>query len=81
MSDDWEFEVAYFIHDDLRIVDVSLNISDLGVLINSILITGIRSVVLGKIGENKEFYVIIPGKANALGDIEDFPRLVDMGMD
>lgn len=81
MSDDREFEVAYFIHDDLRIVDVSLNISDLGVLINSILITGIRSVILGKIGENKEFYVTIPGKANALGDIEDFLRLVDMGMD
>lgn len=81
MSDDWEFEVAYFIHDGLRIVDVSLNISDLGVLINSILITGIRSVILGKIGENKEFYVTIPGEANALGDIEDFLRLVDMGMD
>lgn len=81
MNDDWEFEVAYFIYDDLRIVDLSLNISDLGTLINSILMSGIRSAILGKMGDNNEFYVVVPSKTNALGDIEDFLRLIDMGME
>lgn len=81
MSDDWVFEVAYFIYDDLRIVELSLNISDLGTLINSILMSDIRSVILGKRGDNNEFYVVVPSKTNALGDIEDFLRFIDMGME
>lgn len=81
MNDDWEFEAAYFTPDDLCVVDLSLNISDLGTLINIILMCGILSVIVGKRGDNNEFYVVVPSKTNALGDIEDFLRLVDMGMD
>lgn len=79
MSDDWEFELGYFINDELNFMHNELNIDELGTMINTMILIGESCVITGAIGGNTEFYIAIPAKSNGLGDTEDFIRLLEYG--
>lgn len=40
MSDDWEFELGYFINDELNFMHNELNIDELGTMINTMILIG-----------------------------------------
>ena len=79
MSDDWEFELGYFINDELNFMHNELNIDELGTMINTMILIGEPCVITGAIGGNTEFYIAIPAESNGLGDTEDFIRLLEYG--
>ena len=55
MSDDWEFELGYFINDELNFMHNELNIDELGTMINTMILIGEPCVITGAIGGNTEF--------------------------